>query len=394
MDPIRNPYAPGAGSRPPALAGREEELQAFRILLERLRRGRPEKSMIITGLRGVGKTVLLNTFGSIAEEAKFATAFTEITHETEFRPLMARLVRRALLSLSPLDRMKDHARRAAAVFKSFTLKLPDGPEISVDVEAALGRADSGDLAEDLADLLVALGQAAAEHGSGVVFLFDEIQFLQRSELEALIASLHRTAQQALPVTLVGAGLPQIPELTGAAKSYSERLFNFPEIGSLPPAAAREALVLPAEDEDVGYDEEAIDEIVRFTEGYPYFLQEYGKYVWNVAPGPTITLEDALNARQAVQLQLDDNFFRVRAARCTNAELDYLRAMVALGDGPYRSGDIASEMGRPGPQNVAPTRSRLIEKGLIFSPSHGLSEFTVPHFADFIHRNAPSRSQKL
>lgn len=394
MDPVRNPYTPGAGSRPPALAGRDTELAAFRVLLERLRHGRPEKSMIITGLRGVGKTVLLNTFGSIAEDARFATAFTEITHETEFRPLMARLVRRALLSLSPVDRMKERARRAAAVFKAFTLKLPDGPEISIDVEAALGRADSGDLGEDLADLFVALGSAAAEHDSGVVFLFDEIQFLDRAELEALIAALHRTAQQALPITLVGAGLPQIPELTGAAKSYSERLFDFPRIGSLPQEAARQALVIPAREEGVEYEEAAVEEIVRFTEGYPYFLQEFGKHVWNLAEGPTITREDALNARQAVQLQLDDNFFRVRVARCTNAELEYVHAMAALGDGPYRSGDIATKLGRPGPQNVAPTRSRLIEKGLIFSPSHGLSEFTVPQFADFLRRNAPASGSSL
>jgi len=394
MDPVRNPYTPGAGSRPPALAGRDTELEAFRVLLERLRHGRPEKSMIITGLRGVGKTVLLNTFGSIAEDARFATAFTEITHETEFRPLMARLVRRALLSLSPVDRMKERARRAAAVFKAFTLKLPDGPEISVDVEAALGRADSGDLGEDLADLFVALGSAAADHDSGVVFLFDEIQFLERAELEALIAALHRTAQQALPITLVGAGLPQIPELTGAAKSYSERLFDFPRIGSLSPEAAREALVIPAREEGVQYEEAAVEEIVQFTEGYPYFLQEFGKHVWNMAEERTITHEDALNARQAVQLQLDENFFRVRVARCTNAELEYMQAMAVLGDGPYRSGDIATQLGRPGPQNVAPTRSRLIEKGLIFSPSHGLSEFTVPQFADFLRRSVPASGSSL
>ena len=389
MDPVRNPYSPGAGSRPPALAGRDAELQAFRVLLERLRRGRPEKSMIVTGLRGVGKTVLLNAFGSIAEEAKFATAFTEITHETEFRPLMARLIRRTLLSLSPVDRMKERARRAVAVLKAFTLKLPEGPEISIDVEPAVGQGDSGDLGEDLADLFVAVGRTAAEHGSGVVLLFDEIQFLERSELEALIAALHRTAQQALPVTLVGAGLPQIPELTGAAKSYSERLFDFPRIGSLPHDAAREALVVPAEEEGVRYEEEAVEEIIRFTEGYPYFLQEYGKHVWNLAPGPAIMHQDALDARRPVQLQLDENFFRVRVARSTKAELEYLRAMAALGEGPYRSGDVAAALGRPGAQNVAPIRSRLIEKGLIFSPAHGLAEFSVPHFAEFIRRNAAS-----
>jgi len=391
MDPIRNPYTPGAGSRPPALAGREAELAGFRVLLERLRRGRPEKSMIVTGLRGVGKTVLLNPFGSVAEEVRFATAFTEITHGTEFRPLMARLIRRVLLSLSPVDRMKERARRAVAVFKAFTLKLPDGPEISVDVEAALGRADSGDLGEDLADLFVEVGRAAAEHESGVVLLFDEIQFLSRAELEALIAALHRTAQQALPFTFVGAGLPQIPELTGSAKSYSERLFDFPRIGSLPYDAARQALVVPAEEEGVRYEDEAVEEIIRFTEGYPYFLQEFGKHVWNLAEGSTISLRDVQEARQAVQLQLDENFFRVRIARCTRAELEYLQAMAALGSGPYRSGDVATQLGRPGPQNVAPLRARLIEKGLIYSPSHGLSEFTVPQFADFMRRAMPSSS---
>jgi hypothetical protein len=387
MDPIRNPYAPGAGSRPPELAGRDAEIEAFRILLERLRAGRPDKSQIVTGLRGVGKTVLLNTFASMAEQARFATAFTEITHETRFRPLMARLVRRALLSLSPVDRMKARARRAAAVFKAFTLKIPDGPEISVDVDAAVGRADSGDLGEDLADLFVELGGAAADHRSGVVFLLDEIQFIERADLEALITALHRAAQRALPITLVGAGLPQIPRLTGVAKSYSERLFDFPRIGSLSREAARQALVVPAQGEGVRYEESALDEIVDFTEGYPYFLQEYGRHVWNVAAGPTITHQDAVETRRTVQLQLDDNFFRVRIARCTDSEVAYLHAMAALGDGPYRSGEIARQLGRSGAQNVAPLRARLIEKGLIFSPAHGASEFTVPRFADFLRREA-------
>jgi len=303
---------------------------------------------------------------------------------------MARLIRRVLLTVSPVDRMKDRARRATAVFKAFTLGLPDGPEISVDIEAALGRADSGDVGEDLAGLFVEVGRAAAEHDCGVVLLFDELQFLAHAELEALIAGLHRTAQHALPLTLVGAGLPQIPELTGAAKSYSERLFDFPRIGSLPHNAARVALVVPAEEEGARYEDEAVEEIIGFTEGYPYFLQEFGKHVWNLAEGPTITVRDAQEARLAVQLQLDENFFRVRVARCTRAELEYLQAMAALGPGPYRSGDIATELGRPGPQNVAPVRARLIEKGLVYSPSHGLNEFTVPQFADFMRRTTPSR----
>ena len=388
MDPVRNPYTPGAGFPPPALTGRDAELEAFRVLLERLRRGRPEKSMIVTGMRGVGKTVLLNNFASIAEEAKFATAYVEITHETEFRLLMAQLVRRLLLALSPGKRMREHARAAVALFKAFTLKMPGALEIQVDIDPATGRADSGDLGEDLTDLLVGLGRAAAEHDAGVALLVDEIQFLKQPELGALIAALHRTAQQALPVTLVGAGLPQIPRLTGVAKSYSERLFHFPRIGSLPAVAARSALVVPAEREDVQYQEAAVEEIIRFTEGYPYFLQEFGQHVWNLAAYPSITSRDVQNARHTVQLQLDQNFFSVRIARCTDAELKYLRAMAALGDGPYRSGDIAAALGYRGPQSAAPTRSRLIEKGLIFSSSHGWNEFTVPQFADYMRRDTP------
>ncbi len=293
IDPIRNPYTPGAGSRPPALTGRDEEIEAFRVLLARLKLGRPEKSMLVTGLRGVGKTVLLNTFEAIAEEAGFRTAKSEITHETEFRPLIARLARRALLAVSPAKRMKERARRAAAIFKAFTLRTPEGLEIGVDVEAMLGRADSGDLGDDLSDLFVALGEAAAEHQTGIVFLLDEVQFLDRAELEALIAALHQVSQHELPLTLAGAGLPQLPALTGAAKSYAERLFRFPTIDRLGEQPARDALELPARAEGVAFDRAATDRIVALTEGYPYFLQEYGKHVWNVAPGPTITVGELL-----------------------------------------------------------------------------------------------------
>ena len=348
--------------------------------------------MLITGLRRVGKTVLLNTFERIAEDAKFATAFSEITHETNFRAMIARLARRTLLSISPVDRMKQMGRRAVGVFKAFSIKVPNGPEINVDIEAALGHGDSGDVGEDLTDLFVALGGAAKEHKTSVVFFFDEIQFLAREELEALIAALHRVSQQALPLTLIGAGLPQIPELTGAAKSYSERLFNFPNIGMLTAKEARRALVVPAEAEGAGYEDAAVEEILAFTEGYPYFLQEYGNHVWNLADGPMIRRKDALQARRSVQLHLDDNFFRVRVARCTTAELEYLTAMAAIGDGPYRSGEIATRMGRSGPQNVAPTRARVIEKGLVYSPSHGLNAFTVRHFADYMRRSFPSSQQ--
>jgi hypothetical protein len=344
--------------------------------------------MLITGLRGVGKTVLLNTFDAMAEEAGFRTAKSEITHETDFRPLVARLARRALLAISPASRMRKRARRAAAVFKAFTLRTPEGLEVGVDVDALIGRGDSGDLGEDLSDLFVALGEAAAEHDTGVVFLLDEVQFLASNELEALIAALHQVSQRELPLTLAGAGLPQLPALSGAAKSYSERLFRFPAIDRLDSAAGRDALELPARPEGVSYQRRATEEILKLTEGYPYFLQEYGKHVWNVAAGPEITLSDVRRAHDLVQLELDESFFQVRIGRATKAELAYLSAMAQLGKGPYRSGEVASRMGRRGSESVAAIRGRLVEKGLIYSPAYGLSEFAVPHFQDFVRRHFP------
>lgn len=388
MDPVRNPYTPGAGSRPPVLSGRDEQLETFRVLLKRLELGRPEKSMIITGLRGVGKTVLLNTFEGIAEETGFKTAKTEITHDTDFTSMIARMVRRALLSLSALDRMKDRARRAVGILKAFTVRFPNGPEIGFDIDAITGQADSGNLGEDLSDLFVGLGEAAQEHGTGVAFLIDEIQFLERTELEALIAALHQAAQRSLPITLVGAGLPQLPALAGAAKSYAERLFDFPMIGRLDEESAKLAFERPAEEEGVIVEAAATEAILTYTESYPYFLQEYGRHVWNLARGNEITHDDVQRAETTVELQLDENFFRVRVARVTNAELRYLAAMAELGSGPYRSGEIATQLDRRGPENVAPTRARLIEKGLIYSPAHGLNEFTVPQFDKFMRRTHP------
>jgi len=389
MDAVRNPYSPGAGFRPPALTGRDSEREAFRVLLQRLRAGRPQKSMLITGLRGVGKTVLLNTFERIARDAGFATALKEITHETDFRAVMAQQVQRALVTVSPLDKLRAAGKRALGILKAFKIRLPDGgAEISVDVEAVLGIGDSGNLEEDLADLLVALGEAAAENQTGVVFLLDEVQFLERPELEALISALHRCSQRSVPVTLVGAGLPQLPQLAGEAKSYAERLFNFPRIDSLGAAAAGDALQLPAEEQGAHYEDDAIDHIFRFTEGYPYFLQEFGKAAWDFAVGPTITLADVREAERWVREELDGNFFRVRVERCTPTELAYMSAMASLGDGPYRSGEIATALEKPGAPNVAPTRAQLIRKGLIFSPDHGQNQFTVPQFADFMRRQYP------
>ncbi len=387
MDAIRNPYTPGAGSRPPALTGRDNELQAFRILIERVREGRPEKSLLITGLRGVGKTVLLSTFRDLAESAGFKTAETEITHETSFKQMMARLARRVLLELNPLEKAKDKAFQAARVFKAFTLKLPGGYEIGLDIDAVRGRADSGNLSEDLSDLLFALGEAAREKKTGVVFLLDEIQFLERGDLEALIAALHYAVQRSLPVTVVGAGLPQLPKLAGEAKSYAERLFNFPSIDRLSDDAACDALARPAREQGVEYAREATNRIVRYTGGYPYFLQEYGKHVWNLAERSPISLDDVERAHIGVRAQLDENFFQVRIGRTTAAERRYVSAMASLGRGPYRTGEIAAELGTDSPR-VAPLRNQLITKGLVYSPSHGITDFTVPQFDDFLRRCYP------
>jgi hypothetical protein len=389
MDPILNPYTPGAGSRPPALTGRDAEIHAFRVLLERVRQGRPEKSLLITGLRGVGKTVLLNTFRDIAESAGFKTGETEITHESGFRSMIARLGRRVLIDLNPAEKVKDKALQAARVLKAFTLKLPGGFELGIDVDAIRGKADSGNLSEDLSDLFFALGEAAREKKSGVVFLFDEIQFLERADLEALIASLHFATQRGLPVTVVGAGLPQLPKLAGEAKSYAERLFDFPMIDRLATVAAADALVKPARDQGVEFDADAIEEIVRFTDAYPYFLQEFGKHVWNLTGKSPITLADVELAKPAVQSQLDENFFQVRVGRTTAAERRYISAMASLGKGPYKSGDIAAKLGTDSPR-VAPLRNQLINKGLVYSPSHGITDFTVPQFDDFVRRRLPFR----
>ncbi len=393
MDPLRNPYSPGAGSKPPALTGRDAELQAFRVLLARLRRGASEKSMLVTGLRGVGKTVLLNAFRDVAQSEAFRTTdVTEITHDTDFRRTMAQLSRRTLLGLDPIENLKDKVLDAARVFKAFTVKLPGELEIEVDVKALRGHGDTGNLSEDLSDLFVALGEAARARNTGIVFLLDEVQFLSRADLEALIAALHRTTQRGLPFTLVGAGLPQLPKLAGEAKSYAERLFNFPRIGPLDREAAREALERPAHEQGGAFESGATDFVLDYTGGYPYFLQEYGKHLWNLAAGPAITRADAAAAKSEVQRQLDDGFFRVRIGRTTQAERNYLSAMAALGVGPYRSGDIAEQLRRP-TTALSPARNTLINKGLIYSPSHGLTDFTVPQFDDFVRRVHPFGTDK-
>jgi AAA ATPase-like protein len=384
--PHDNPYTPNAGARPPALVGRDAQLEAFEVLLDRLRRGHTDQSMLITGLRGVGKTVLLGALEERARGRDWTTVEAEITKNVAFGIRMAQLVRRALLQVAPRARWQDRGRRAAAILKSFQMTVsPQGAlTFGIDVEAAEGFADSGSLGEDLTDVLLALGEAAQEQGKGVVFLLDEVQFLSTEELEALIAALHKTVQRQLPITLVGAGLPQLPRLAGEAKSYAERLFSFPTIGELNDEEAREALIRPAEPLGVAFESDAVDAILEYTQGYPYFLQEYGKLVWDGADGSPVTRRDVEETRDAVEAKLDSSFFRVRTDRVTELELQYMRAMAELGAEPQAAKDVAKLMHRTSEQ-LGPTRSRLVEKGLLYTPSHGYAAFTVPQFDRYMRR---------
>ena len=387
MDPRRNPYAPGAGTKPPALVGRDEQIEAFDILLERLERGYTAQSEIITGLRGVGKTVLLDVFRDTAEARDWATVEWEVEKNAPFASKMAAQVRRALLQLAPKARWTERALKAAAILKSFTLTFsPDGGMTAgLDVDALAGAADSGALSEDLSDLFVAVGDAAAEHGVGVVFLLDEIQFLKPTDLEALIVALHKCARRSLPITLVGAGLPQIPRLTGEAKSYSERLFRFVTIGRLDPETdARDALILPARALGVELDPAAVDLVVEYTQGYPYFLQEYGRIIWDEASASPVSLDEVASLLPLIEAKLDESFFRVRAERTTELELRYLYAMARLGSEAHRASEVAQGVGRTVEQ-AGPIRSRLIDKGLLYTPGHGLAAFTVPQFDRYMLR---------
>jgi len=387
VDPRTNPYAPGAGTKPPALVGRDAQIESFDILLERLERGYAEKSMIITGLRGVGKTVLLDVFREKSEDRNWATVEWEVEKSTSLESKIASQTRRALLQIAPKARWTDRVRRAAAILKSFTITFnPDGAVTAgLNVEALAGVGDSGALVEDLSDLFVALGEAAQERSTGVIFLLDEIQYLESVELEALITALHKCARRSLPITLVGAGLPQIPRLAGEARSYSERLFQFPSIGRLAMETdARAALVLPARDLGIEYQDAAVDSVVEYTQGYPYFLQEYGKLLWDEASDSPITGADARQVLPLVEARLDESFFRVRAERTTNLELEYLYAMADLGPDPQRASDVAKGIDRTTEQ-AGPIRSRLIDKGLLYTPGHGYAAFTVPQFDRYLLR---------
>lgn len=386
MDRARNPYTPNAGAPPRYLAGRTTEVEDFRILLRRLAAGYTEQSVVVTGLRGVGKTVLLGEYRRIADEEGWVAIDAEVSKNTDFGPQMANLARRALFQVSPRARWGERARTAAATVRSFSLTVqPDGSlTTGLDVEPSWGKGDTGVLDQDLPDVFEAIGEAAKEKGCGVVFLFDEIQFLHKTALEALIGAVHRTVQRKLPVTFAGAGLPQLPGLAGEAKSYAERLFKFPTIGELPGPAARAALIEPARAEGVEYEPDAVDKIVDYTEGYPYFIQEYGRAAWNLGQGLTITRADVEAAGEVVEAELDESFFRGRVQRSSPEELRYMRAMAHLGAQAHKASDVAEVLGKTSEQ-VAPIRARLISKGLLYTPRHGYAKFTVPQFDRFMLR---------
>jgi len=393
MNPISNPYAPGAGTPPAELAGRDELRENIRISIERIRLRRPAKSIILVGLRGVGKTVLLDRIRDDAEASGIQTVRIEAPERRSLPALIAPQLRLALIRLSRNEQAKELANKALRGLAGFATALKvkyADIEVGLDFEPEPGLADNGDLELDLQDLIEAVGNAAAKADTALVLFIDELQYVKEKELAALITALHRAAQRKLPITLVGAGLPQLRGKMGNAKSYAERLFDFPSIGALSDLDAKAAILNPANAEGIEISGNAMDEIIAVTQGYPYFLQEWGKHAWDVAQKSPINTQDVKDASRLAIAALDESFFRVRFDRLTPSEKKYLRAMSELGAGPHRSGDIADILDRP-VQALAPTRNNLINKGMIWSPSHGDTAFTVPLFDQFMRRIIPDYS---
>ena len=387
MDPVANPYAPGAGTAPPELAGRTALLESARIAAARTRAGRAAKSLLMVGLRGVGKTVLLDRMRTDAEAAGLHTLRIEAPEGRSLPAILAPQLRQALLRLSRMAQAHDLGRRALRALAGFARALKikySDIEVGIDFDPEPGLADNGDLEHDLQALLEAVGETARAAGTALILYIDELQYVPEEQLAALITALHRVAQRQLPVMMVGAGLPQLPGQMGRAKSYAERLFDFPVIGPLDMVASNDAIALPAAQQQVGFEPAALQRIVHETQGYPYFLQEWGKHVWDVAGASPITLHDVQQASVLATAALDESFFRVRFDRLTPTEKRYLRAMAELGPGPHRSGDIARVLDRK-VTSLAPTRNQLIAKGMVWSPGHGDTAFTVPMFDAFMCR---------
>ncbi|MDO8958571.1 MAG: ATP-binding protein [Rhodocyclaceae bacterium] len=390
MDPINNPFSPGAGAPPPELVGRDPLLEQARILLGRVKQKRPEKSLLLTGLRGVGKTVLLNEIERMANTAGYQTILIEAHEEKPLGELIYPALRRLLYELDRAAGTGDKVKRGLAVLRSFigSIKLTVGDvALGLDIESAKGTADSGDLEIDLPNLFVAIAEAAEERGSAVAILVDEIQYLSQKELGAIIMAMHKMQQKQLPLVLLAAGLPVLPGMAGESKSYAERLFNFPDIGALSADDAAKALRDPAREAGVEFREDALQEVFRLTRGYPYFIQEWGYQSWNMASASPITLRIVQDATPEVMRRLDRNFFRVRFDRLTPGEKNFLRAMAHLGPGNQRTGDIVAALGMS-VKGIGPVRSKLIKKGMIYSPAHGDMAFTVLLFDEFMVRAIP------
>ncbi len=391
MNPIENPYAPGAGTRPPEIAGREDLRELIKIAMLRVKAQRSAKSILMVGLRGVGKTVLLDRFRDDAEAAGLHTLRIESPENKSLPAILAPQLRKSLLRLSKVEIANDLAIKAlrglAGFAKALKVKYQD-IEVGLDNEPEPGLADNGDLESDLIDLLEATGMAAQKAGTALIMFIDELQYVEEEQLAALITALHRCNQRQLPVMLVGAGLPQLRGKMGNAKSYAERLFDFPFIGPLAPEAANTALEKPAAAQGVYFEQNALQLIYNETKGYPYFIQEWGKHCWEVAVKSPITIENVKEATKDALVALDESFFRVRFDRLTPAEKLYLRAMAELGEGPHRSGDI-SEMLKKEVTQLGPIRAQLIFKGMIWSPNHGDTAFTVPLFDEFMKRIMPN-----
>ena len=397
MDPIRNPYAPGAGQRPPELAGRDRELRHFEVTLERVAAGRPERSLVLSGLRGVGKTVLLNALRGEALRRAWGSGKLEARPDQSLRIPLAQAFHAAVRELAHRHRDPDRVDRVAGVVKAFALRSGLGERQAarrsgvswtppVDVPAAKGRADSGDLELDLVELCTDVGTLAGDLGVGVAVFVDEMQDAAPAELAALCGAFHEISQQAAPVVVVGAGLPHLPVALAAAKSYAERLFRYVSVDRLPLAMAERAWRLPAATEDVDFTDDAITELYQLTDGYPYFVQAFGKVTWDAAVTSPITAADVGEAAPVAESELALGFFGARYERATPAERDYMTAMADLmvtsDDGPVATAEVARHLGRS-PQSLSPARDGLIKKGLVYASERGSIAFTVPHFGRFL-----------
>jgi hypothetical protein len=388
VDPVRNPYAPGAGQRPPELAGRDRELSQFEVVLERIARGRPERSMVLTGLRGVGKTVLLNSFRSMALQRLWGTGKIEARPDQSIRRPVAGALHMAVRELAPRHRAPDRIEEFLGVLKAFAARDPKAPKgaftphLGIDVPAVRGRADSGDLEIDLMELLTDAASVAGDLSVGIALFIDEMQDVPAPDISALCAATHELSQTGGPLIVVGAGLPHLPAVLSASKSYSERLFRYVSIDRLDRAAADQALLAPAQREGADFEPDALDALYEAADGYPYFVQAYGKVTWDVATASPVTAQDVAVAGPQAEGELAVGFFGSRYERATPAERKYMRMMAQLGDDPVPTAQVAEELGVK-PSSVSPARDGLIKKGLIYSSERGLIAFTVPHFGRFL-----------